>query len=106
MVVDLADSRLESAVATLHLEKLWIRDVTVTTGLVDTYTIPGLMRLVASSPRPDDLRHASVRARSLTAEDYGQLVAICADVGSSGSGEASRVRPIRRYRDGTGDDLT
>jgi alcohol dehydrogenase len=33
---------------TLHLEKLWIRDVTVTTGLVDTYTIPRLMNLVAS----------------------------------------------------------
>jgi len=34
--------------ATLHLEKLWIRDVTITTGLVDTHTIPQLMRLVAS----------------------------------------------------------
>ncbi len=34
--------------ATLHLEKLWIRDVTVTTGLVDTYSIPQLMRLIAS----------------------------------------------------------
>jgi alcohol dehydrogenase len=34
--------------ATLHLEKLWIRDVTITTGLVDTYTIPRLMKLVAS----------------------------------------------------------
>ena len=34
--------------ATLHLEKLWIRDVTVTTGLVDTFTIPQLMKLVAS----------------------------------------------------------
>lgn len=34
--------------ATLHLEKLWIRDVTLTTGLVDTYTIPRLMRLTAS----------------------------------------------------------
>jgi alcohol dehydrogenase len=33
---------------TLHLETLWIRNVTVTTGLVDTYTIPRLMRLVAS----------------------------------------------------------
>jgi alcohol dehydrogenase len=33
---------------TLHLEKLWIRDVTVTTGLVDTYTIPRLMKLVSS----------------------------------------------------------
>jgi alcohol dehydrogenase len=34
--------------ATLHLETLWIRDVTITTGLVDTYTIPRLMKLVAS----------------------------------------------------------
>jgi alcohol dehydrogenase len=34
--------------AALHLEKLWSRDVTVTMGLVDTYSIPQLMRLVAS----------------------------------------------------------
>ncbi len=34
--------------ATLHLEKLWIRDLTVTTGLVDTYSTPTLLRLVAS----------------------------------------------------------
>ncbi len=34
--------------ATLHLEKLWIRDVTVTTGLVDTYSIPQLMRLIVN----------------------------------------------------------
>jgi alcohol dehydrogenase len=33
--------------ATLHLETLWARNVTVTTGLVDTSTIPQLMRLVA-----------------------------------------------------------
>ena len=34
--------------AHLHLEKLWIRDVTITTGLVDTYSIPQLMRLISS----------------------------------------------------------
>ncbi len=34
--------------AQLHLEKLWIRDVTITTGLVDTFSIPQLMRLIAS----------------------------------------------------------
>ena len=34
--------------ATLHLEELWIRDVTITTGLVDTFTTPTLMRLVTS----------------------------------------------------------
>jgi alcohol dehydrogenase len=33
--------------ATLHLETLWTRDVTITTGLVDTNTIPRLMKLVA-----------------------------------------------------------
>jgi alcohol dehydrogenase len=33
--------------ATLHLERLWIRDVTITTGLVDTFTTPKLLRLVA-----------------------------------------------------------
>jgi alcohol dehydrogenase len=34
--------------ATLHLETLWIRDVTITTGLVDTFSIPQLMRLIAN----------------------------------------------------------
>lgn len=34
--------------ATLHLEELWTRDVTITTGLVDTYSTPTLLRLVAS----------------------------------------------------------
>jgi alcohol dehydrogenase len=33
--------------ATLHLEKLWTRDVTITTGLVDTFSIPQLLRLIA-----------------------------------------------------------
>jgi alcohol dehydrogenase len=32
---------------TLHLEDLWTRDVTITTGLVDTYSTPTLLRLVA-----------------------------------------------------------
>jgi alcohol dehydrogenase len=34
--------------ATLHLEKLWTRDVTITTGLVDTFSIPQLLRLIIS----------------------------------------------------------
>jgi alcohol dehydrogenase len=33
--------------ATLHLETLWIKDVTITTGLVDTFTTPRLMELIA-----------------------------------------------------------
>ena len=34
--------------AQLHLERLWIRDVTITTGLVDTFSIPQLLRLISS----------------------------------------------------------
>jgi len=34
--------------ATLHLESLWIKDVTITTGLVDTYSTPTLLKLVSS----------------------------------------------------------
>jgi alcohol dehydrogenase len=33
--------------ATLHLESLWIKDVTITTGLVDTSTTPILLRMLA-----------------------------------------------------------
>ena len=33
---------------TLHLEELWIRNVTITTGLVDTYSTPTLLRLIAN----------------------------------------------------------
>ena len=33
--------------ATLHLEKLWIMSVTITTGLVDTSSTPTLLKLVA-----------------------------------------------------------
>ena len=32
--------------ATLHLEELWIKNVTITTGLVDTYSTPTLLSLI------------------------------------------------------------
>jgi alcohol dehydrogenase len=32
--------------STLHLEQLWIKDVTITTGLVDTYSTPTFLRLL------------------------------------------------------------
>ena len=34
--------------ATLHLEDLWIKGVTITTGLVDTYSTPTLLELISS----------------------------------------------------------
>ncbi len=33
--------------ATLHLEELWIKDVTITTGLVDTFSTPTFLKLLA-----------------------------------------------------------
>lgn len=38
--------------ATLHLEDLWIRNVTITTGLVDTYSTPTLLRMMAAGRLP------------------------------------------------------
>jgi alcohol dehydrogenase len=46
--------------ATLHLEKLWIRDVTITMGLVDTNTTARLMKLIAEG-RLDPLPFATHR---------------------------------------------
>jgi alcohol dehydrogenase len=43
-----ANIGVHGAPATLHLETLWTRDVTITTGLVDTSSTPTLLRLVAS----------------------------------------------------------
>jgi alcohol dehydrogenase len=46
--------------AILHLEKLWIRDVTITTGLVDTSTTPRLLKLIADGrldPTPFATHH-------------------------------------------------
>ena len=34
--------------ASLHLEEQWTRDITITTGLVDTFSTPTLLRLLAS----------------------------------------------------------
>jgi alcohol dehydrogenase len=42
-----ANVGVHGAPATLHLESLWIKDVTITTGLVDTSTTPRLLGLVA-----------------------------------------------------------
>jgi alcohol dehydrogenase len=46
--------------ATLHLETLWIKNVTITTGLVDAYSTPTLLRLIAEG-RLDPLPFATHR---------------------------------------------
>lgn len=43
-----ANIGVHGAPATLHLEDIWIKNLTITTGLVDTYSTPTLIDLVAS----------------------------------------------------------
>ncbi|MFD1537308.1 zinc-dependent alcohol dehydrogenase family protein [Nonomuraea guangzhouensis] len=43
-----ANIGVHGAPATLHLEDLWIRDLTITTGLVDTYATPTLLDMIAA----------------------------------------------------------
>jgi alcohol dehydrogenase len=38
--------------ATLHLEDLWIRNITITTGLVDTNSTPTLLRMLTAGQLP------------------------------------------------------
>ena len=42
-----ANIGVHGASVTLHLEDIWIKDLTITTGLVDTYSTPTLIALVA-----------------------------------------------------------
>ena len=44
----IANVGVHGAPATLHLEEQWARDITITTGLVDTWSIPTLLSLVTS----------------------------------------------------------
>jgi alcohol dehydrogenase len=43
-----ANIGVHGAPATLHLESLWIKNVTITTGLVDTYSTPTLLRMLGT----------------------------------------------------------
>jgi alcohol dehydrogenase len=44
----IANIGVHGEAATLHLDKLWTKDITITTGLVDTSSTPTLMHLVSS----------------------------------------------------------
>jgi alcohol dehydrogenase len=44
----IANIGLHGKPAALHLEDLWLRDITITTGLVDTSSVPALLRLLVS----------------------------------------------------------
>jgi alcohol dehydrogenase len=56
----LANIGVHGKPVTLHLEDLWIRDVTITTGLVDTYSTPTLLKMLAAG-RLDTARFVTHR---------------------------------------------
>ncbi|MER6923668.1 zinc-dependent alcohol dehydrogenase family protein [Streptomyces spiralis] len=47
-----ANAGVHGSPATLHLEELWIKNVTITTGLVDTRTTPTLLKMAAAGRLP------------------------------------------------------
>ncbi|MFE9773222.1 zinc-dependent alcohol dehydrogenase family protein [Streptomyces sp. NPDC005931] len=47
-----ANVGVHGAPAALHLEELWIKNITITTGLVDTHSTPTLLRMAAAGRLP------------------------------------------------------
>ncbi|WP_405094366.1 hypothetical protein OG767_21585 [Micromonospora sp. NBC_01392] len=66
---------------TLHLERLWSRDLTITTGLVDTSSTPTLLRLLAAA-RVDAARFVTHR---FGLDDIIRAYDTFSDVGRTGA---------------------
>ena len=80
--------------ATLHLERLWIRDVLITTGLVDTFTTPKLLKLIAEGrldPTPFATHHFGL-------DDTEEAYDVFADAAQY---QRPQGRPHRRARLGS-----
>jgi alcohol dehydrogenase len=67
--------------ATLHLEKLWTRDVTITTGLVDAFTTPTLIRLLAGG----QLQTSSLVTQRFALDDMTAAYDTFATAGETGA---------------------
>jgi alcohol dehydrogenase len=67
--------------ATLHLEDLWIRNLTITTGLVDTYSTPRLLDMLVAGQL--DLGHMVTHRFGL--DDFMQAYDVFADAAHTGA---------------------
>jgi alcohol dehydrogenase len=74
----LANVGVHGRCATLHLEKLWIRDVLITTGLVDTNSTPKLLKLIEGG-RLDPTMFATHRFPLADAEEAYDVFASAAE---------------------------
>ncbi|RST17682.1 alcohol dehydrogenase [Streptomyces sp. WAC05374] len=68
--------------ATLHLEDLWIKDVTITTGLVDTHSTPMLLRMMAAGRLPAASALVTHRFELSRMEEAYDVFARAADTGA------------------------
>ncbi|MGO9820933.1 MAG: zinc-dependent alcohol dehydrogenase family protein [Solirubrobacteraceae bacterium] len=95
----LANIGVHGKPATLHLEKLWIRDVTITTGLVDTFSIPQLMRLIVSGRLDPSLfaTHRFPLADTMTAYDTFADAANTHALKVVLTGEQATTTPAERF---------
>ncbi|CAM3633782.1 zinc-dependent alcohol dehydrogenase family protein [Smaragdicoccus niigatensis] len=67
--------------ATLHLEDIWIRDLTITTGLVDTFSTPTLAKLVSSG----QLDPAAIVTHRFTMTEFDQAYDVFSRAGETGA---------------------
>ena len=68
--------------ATLHLEELWIKNVTITTGLVDTYSTPTLLRLTQRPPGRRRRSSSPTTSTSTSSIEAYDVFARAADTGA------------------------
>jgi alcohol dehydrogenase len=74
--------------ATLHLEDLWIKNVTITTGLVDTYSTPTLLAMLGSGQL--ETRHFVTHHFALT--EMLEAYRVFGDAATSGALKVALVR--------------
>jgi len=67
--------------ATLHLERQWIRDITITTGLVDTFSTPTLLRLITAH----QLETASLVTHRFALDDFMDAYDVFSRAGDTGA---------------------
>lgn len=93
-----ANTGVHGKPATLHLERLWIKDVTISTGLVDTFTTPTLLKLIAQG-RLDPAPFATHRfplAAAMEAYDVFGAAAATGALEVVLEGEKAPLEPPRR----------
>jgi alcohol dehydrogenase len=86
-----ANIGVHGAPATLHLEREWSRDITITTGLVDTFTTPTLLRLVTS----EHLNAARFVTHHFALDQFEEAYDVFARAGETGALKVFLAREIQ-----------